>query len=169
MPPIRELDLKKHNGTMFVGSKSASMYLDKEVYNLMYEWGYPVRIHPDDAARIKWDNLSYVYRYNMRPYSADVTRKTTWVKLVFSDYTFLPHSPSCSVWTKNVLLMLSTSKDTYQRLVKEDSERRAKKAAFVMAAHPRLGKGSPARLLDPELFQLVCRFVRDVLCCGFRH
>jgi hypothetical protein len=33
------------------------------------------------------------------------------------------------------------------------------KAAFVMADHARLGKESAARVLDPELFQLVCRFV----------
>ncbi len=33
------------------------------------------------------------------------------------------------------------------------------KAAFVMAAHARLGRNSPARVLDPELVQLVCRFV----------
>ncbi len=37
--------------------------------------------------------------------------------------------------------------------------RRAAAAAFAQADHPRLGAGSPARVLNRELFPLICRYL----------
>jgi hypothetical protein len=148
MPHISELEQSKHDGTMFVGSTSASMYNQGRVYNLMYEWDNPARMHPSDALRISWDSLSHVFDYGHA--------NANWMQLMFTQPMDMHHYPSGMISTERVFMSLSTRTKTMWRLA---NERRAKKAAFVMAAHARLGKESAARVLDPELFRLVCRFV----------
>jgi hypothetical protein len=150
MPPISELKQSKHDGTMVVGSTSASMYYQGGVYNLMYEWDNPARMHPSDVLRINWDSLSLSHVFDYGHANAN------WMLLIFTQRMDMHHYPSGMISTESVFIRLSTRKETMRRLV---NERRAKKAAFVMAAHGRLGEGSPARVLDPELVQLVCRFV----------
>ncbi len=159
MPPIGELKRSKHDGTTVVGSKSACMYVGGVVYKLMYTKRVGDRmdtVEPKDVWQVNWENLIEVTRLEFD----DKTHKATVIRLDFSPSLELSRWANTPAWVNSTLfLRRSTRKDTYRRLFPLAKEKQDKKAAFVMAAHPWLGENSPARVLDPEMFQLVWSFV----------
>ena len=114
----------------------------------MYEWNNSARMHPSDVLRINWDSLSHVFDYGHA--------NANWMQLMFTQSMDMHHYPSGMISTESVFISLSTRTQTMRRLA---NERRAKKVAFGMVTHPRLGKESAGSVLDPELVQLVCRYV----------
>ena len=156
MPPIGELKRSNHDGTTVVGSKSACMYVGGVVYKLMYTERVADRMKPEDVWPVNWESLIKVTRLEFD----DKTHKATVIRLDFSPSLVLSRGANPPAWVSSTLfLRRSTRKDAYGRLFPLAKEKQDMKAAFVMAAHPRLGENSPARVLDPEMFRLVWSFV----------
>lgn len=132
------------------------MYVGGVVYKLMYTERVADRMEPEDVWPVNWESLIKVTRLEFD----DETHKATVIRLDFSPSLVLSRGANPPAWVSSTLfLRRSTRKDAYGRLFPLAKEKQDMKAAFVMAAHPRLGGNSPARVLDPEMFRLVWSFV----------
>jgi hypothetical protein len=147
------MDRRKHDGTLCVGSRSGSIYIQGMVYHLIYLPDQPRRrLVPEDVRRIPWHALEEVFRTAFD----ETTHRATAMRLRFSvDFRF----QHWLFYTNSVYLTQSTRNATVHR-IRPAVERRAELvAAFLAGAHPRLGHNSIVRCLQDDTLRAVVAFM----------
>jgi hypothetical protein len=145
--------MTRHDGTLCVGSRSASIYIKGVVYHLIYAPDRPrLRMVPEDVRRIPWHALVEVFR---TAFDA-TTRRATAMRLHFSTGFRFAHWP---FYGHSVYLTRSTRNATVRRLRPAAEQRAERAAAFLAGAHPRLGRDSIVRRLPDDVLRALVALV----------
>jgi hypothetical protein len=142
---------RKHDGTLVMGSRSASLYVHGFVYYLIYDTRRKdQRVSPNDVLRITWDSLENITRSEFD----ETSHRATVVTLHFAR----PFRYEASLFhTNSVFLALSTRNATVGRILAERTEQReARLLPLAMGLHLRLGSSSVLlQLMRDDILRLI--------------
>ena len=143
---------RNHDGTLIIGSHSASMYIRGAVFHVMCGNRRLTRHMPPDSVRdIPWNLLDGMTRTD---FGAD--RRATHITLHFTRAFRLGHWP---LYDNRIFIIRSTRNATVRRLLTERRARAAMALPFAMGCHPRLGRDSAVLCLGSDVLKAVAAFL----------
>jgi len=148
----------RYDGTLIVGSRSASIYIRGRVYHLVYSATDPHRrrLTPEDASRVPWPELSRIDGVEF-----DANHRLTVIRIHFTERWSYRHYIFNDVRAYQSLdLVLSTRNATVRQILDERMRRVQQTAVpLAMGLHPRLGSNSAVRYLDNDTLRAVVAFL----------
>ena len=131
---------RKHDGTLVIGSRSATMYIQGHCYHLMSDHLLHTRMSPGDVRNLPWDALERT------------TTSGAVITLHFSRYFGF----SDDLLEDTLYITRSTRNDTVRRVL---MKRRRAAAAFAMGSHARIGQHSVVQCLHADVLKAVVAFL----------
>jgi hypothetical protein len=151
-----DLRLNRHDGTLVMSNRGASIYVRGEVYNLVHRATGPhTRVSPEDVQRIPWNTMHRVTGHDL-----DANNRPTLIRLHFTSFFRYQHY---LYYNHSAFLALSTRNTTVRRILAERrrvAELRVMMAEpFAMGLHPRLGRDSIVQCLEADTLAVVVSFL----------